>query len=122
MTEFDSLFFSTWDDFPWNGPITCASLYAFCNEFQVKMYDIITAFSGPPGLRPDHHILRAGGPVVHCFKMLISSPDYTVCHFCSIRTNLVLRIKKSKIAKMPQIIIGIYVWCGGGGGGGEAKF
>ena len=41
--------------------ITCASLYAFCNEFQVKMYDIITAFSGPPGLRPDHQILRAGG-------------------------------------------------------------
>ena len=54
--------------------ITCASLYAFCNEFQVKMYDIITAFSGPPGWRPDHQILRAGGLVVHCFKMLISSP------------------------------------------------
>ena len=54
--------------------ITCASLYVFCNEFQVKMYNIITAFSGPPGLRPDHQILRAGGPVVHCFKMLISSP------------------------------------------------
>ncbi len=53
---------------------TCASLYVFCNEFQVKMYDIITAFSGPPGLRPDHQIIRAGGPVVHCFKMLISSP------------------------------------------------
>ena len=54
--------------------ITCASLYVFCNEFQVKMYDIITAFSGPPGLRPDHQIIRAGGPVVHCFKMLILSP------------------------------------------------
>ena len=23
--------------------INCASLYAFCNDFQVKMYDIITA-------------------------------------------------------------------------------
>ena len=23
--------------------INCASLYVFCNEFQVKMYDIITA-------------------------------------------------------------------------------
>ena len=55
--------------------ITCASLYVFCNEFQVKMYDIITSFSGQPGLRPDHQILRAGGPMVHCFKMLISSPD-----------------------------------------------
>ena len=55
--------------------ITCASLYVFCNEFQVKMYDIITAFSGPPGLRSDHQIIRAGGPVVHCFKMLISSPE-----------------------------------------------
>ena len=21
MTEFESLFFSTWDDFPWNGPL-----------------------------------------------------------------------------------------------------
>ena len=31
--------------------------------------------SGPPDLRPDHQILRAGGPVVHCLKMLISSPD-----------------------------------------------
>ena len=26
-------------------------------------------------MRPDHQILRAGGPVVHCLKMLISSPD-----------------------------------------------
>ena len=49
--------------------IKCASLSAFCNEFQVKMYDIITAsFSEPPDLRPDHQILRAGGPVVHCLK------------------------------------------------------
>ena len=22
MAEFESLFFSTWDDFPWNGPAT----------------------------------------------------------------------------------------------------
>ena len=57
--------------------INCASLHTFCNEFQVKMYDIVTAqFSGPPDLRTDHQILRAGGPVVHCLKMLISRPAY----------------------------------------------
>ena len=25
MAEFESFFFSTWDDFPWNSIITCAS-------------------------------------------------------------------------------------------------
>ena len=49
--------------------ITCASLYTFCNEFQVKTYDIITAFSGPPGRRceagpPDSQGWWSGGPLL----------------------------------------------------------
>ena len=49
---------------------------------------ITESFSGPPDLKPDHQILRDGGPVVHCLKMLILSPAkseqsscYIVCPF-----------------------------------------
>ena len=30
---------------------------------------------------PDHQILRDGGPVVHCLKMLILSPAHTFVSF-----------------------------------------
>ena len=30
--------------------------------------------SGPPETWQDHQISRAGGPMVHCLEMLISSP------------------------------------------------
>ena len=64
--------------------IKCASLYAFCNTFQVgptNLWYNYCIISGPPDLRLDHQILRAGGPVVHCLKMLISSPGIPLTHY-----------------------------------------
>ena len=51
---------------------------------------ITESFSGPPDLKPDHQILRDGGPVVHCLKMLISSPDGGKGGGCSVQAITVL--------------------------------
>ena len=47
MAEFESLFFSTWDDFPWNGPkmvINVASLDILLLTFSPKIdnWDLVS--------------------------------------------------------------------------------
>ena len=37
MTEFESLFFSTWDDFPWNGPYTFTHAFALSFNERIRV-------------------------------------------------------------------------------------
>ena len=51
-------------------------------DFAKKKYSLQIATYGPTEIWQDHQIVRAGGPMVHCLEMYISSPDMcmTVVH------------------------------------------
>ena len=47
----------------------------FCQLCLILQKKLHLATSGPPEIWQDHQISRAGGPMVHCLEILISSTD-----------------------------------------------
>ncbi len=65
MAEFESLFFSTWDDFPWNGPndinFSCLFIKLFVKYAEYQYYDIryvVGKFADPPSVGKSWHRLK----------------------------------------------------------------
>ena len=70
---------------------------------------ITESFSGPPDLKPDHQILRDGGPVVHCLKMLISSPVQDAEIEPPTARDSILLHSQQYCSKMNQVVMDIAV-------------